>query len=91
VTGADIDGDPTSVYKQYTYDSNDQFADGGDIAANAPGKYGDPATMTAWVTDMATLMATSLAAGVDGVCDDVTYVDITATPVASVQRHVNSN
>ena len=90
-SGVDISGVVKHVYKQYTYDSNDSFADDGDIASAAPGKYGEPVTMAAWVTDMATLIATSLAAGVDGVCDDVTHVDMSATPVASVQRHTNSN
>ena len=90
-SGADISGIVKHVYKQYTYDSNDSFADDGDVAANAPGKYGEPVTMAAWVTDMATLLATSAAAGADGVCDDVTHVDMSATPVASVQRHTNSN
>ncbi len=79
ITGADIDGDFTSVYKQYTYDSNDQFSTGG-IVANV---YGTPGTEATWVTAM-----TTNAAVVGGTCDDVTHVDITATPVASIQRHV---
>jgi hypothetical protein len=76
-TAAASGGQTTSVHKQYTYDANDQFSDGA-VVAN---KDGVPDTMASWVVEMATLAATA------GTCDDVMEVDMSATPVASIQRH----
>jgi len=70
-------GQTTSVHKQYTYDANDQFSD----TATVANKDGVPDTMATWVVEMATLAATA------GTCDDVMEVDMSATPVASIQRH----
>jgi hypothetical protein len=79
-TAAASGGQTTTVHKQYTYDANDQFAD----AATVVAPDGTPETMAAWVTQMATLAATA------GTCDDVREVDMSATPVASIQRHTNT-
>jgi hypothetical protein len=76
-TAAASGGQTTSVHKQYTYDANDQFSD----TATVANKDGVPDTMATWVVEMATLAATA------GTCDDVMEVDMSATPVASIQRH----
>ena len=61
--------DPTKVYMQFTYDSNDQFATGG-----ASGTLnGTAATEAAWVTRMATMCATACLTG--GVRNDLVYIN----------------
>ena len=78
-SGANATTQPTFVYKQYTYDSNDQFSEGATVAD----PNGTPQTMSAWATDMATMALTA------GACDDVREVDMSATPAATIQRHIH--
>jgi len=54
-------------YRQYTFDANDHFATGGSSTA----LNGNPVTMAAWETAMATAIATSAT----GTANDVVYVD----------------
>ena len=79
-TASAAGGQTTTVHKQYTYDANDQFAQAATVAA----RDGAPVTMAAWVVEMATMAATA------GACDDLIEVDMSATPVASIQRHTKS-
>ena len=72
---------PLITYQQYSYDANDQFSTGATVTAGS----GTNATMTAWVTDMATNAALAAAAGTAGIIGDIALAEYVAlsTGVAS--------
>jgi hypothetical protein len=73
--------DPIVTYQQYSYDANDQFSTLATVTAGS----GTNATMTAWVTEMATNAAIGVAAGTAGTIGDIALAEYQAlsTGVAS--------
>ena len=63
--------DPILPYQQYSYDANDQFSTGATVTAGS----GTNATMTAFVTEMATNALIAATAGTAGTIGDIALAE----------------